>query len=209
MAVIAALAALGLAVAAVASPSAWLHLLRRTLVPRGAADELAPALRGLAAELAAGRTLDRALARVGIGVGGAAGPAFARAAPRVARGEPVGRVLSGELKGDARAGYACAALDLHTASGGDLVRLLRGIATTLDERLRVDAEVRALTAQARLSAVVVPLLPLLGVLGLSLADPAGATTLFSTGAGLAIVGIALALDLAGAVLIGRISRRIR
>ena len=171
-------------------------------------DDLADAIRGLAAELAAGRTLDRALARVGSSLTTATGTAFARAAPRVARGEPIGPSLARELSQSRRASYACAALDLHAQTGGDLGRLLRGMATTRDERRRVDAEIRALTAQARFTSVIVPALPVAGLLLLAVVDSDGATRLFTSDAGIAIVGIALALDVLGAWLIRRVSQGI-
>lgn len=88
------------------------------------------------------------------------------------------------------------------------MRLLRGMATTLDERRRVDAEIRALTAQARFTSVIVPALPVAGLLLLVVVDSEGATRLFTTDAGIAIVGISLALDVVGAWLIRRVSRGI-
>jgi tight adherence protein B len=68
----------------------------------------------------------------------------------------------------------------------------------------VDAELRALTAQARFSAVVVPLLPL-GALGiLALAEPRGVRLLLTTEIGLLVIGIAAVLDVVGALLIRRL-----
>ena len=68
----------------------------------------------------------------------------------------------------------------------------------------MEAELRALTAQARFSAVVVPMLPL-GALGLLwLAEPRGVTLLLTTPIGLAVVGVAALLDLAGALAVRRL-----
>ena len=209
--VAAALAVVALGVAAVpalATASTRRNATARLALRRGGSDDLADAVRALAAELAAGRTLDRALARVGGSLAGPAGAAFARAAPRVARGEAIGASLARELPLSQRASYASAALELHSRTGGDLVRLLRGMATTLDERRRVDAEIRSLTAQARFSSLVVPALPIVGLLLLVVVDGESANRLFTTGAGATIVASALALDLLGAWLIRRISRGI-
>ena len=209
MTLVPAILALALAAAAVLESTGLPRASAWGLPGRGiSSDDLADAIRGLAAELAAGRTLDRALARVGSSLTTATGTAFARAAPRVARGEPIGPSLAHELSQSRRASYACAALDLHARTGGDLVRLLRGMATTLDERRRVDAEIRALTAQARFTSVIVPALPVAGLLLLVVVDSEGATRLFTTDAGIAIVGISLALDVVGAWLIRRVSRGI-
>ena len=51
-------------------------------------------------------------------------------------------------------------LDLHRRSGGDLPIVLDGLATTLRERRAAYREVRALTAQARLSGVILGMLPI-------------------------------------------------
>ena len=51
-------------------------------------------------------------------------------------------------------------LALHRRSGGDLPRVLDQVAATLRERSSAAREVRALTAQARLSGVILGLLPI-------------------------------------------------
>jgi tight adherence protein B len=51
-------------------------------------------------------------------------------------------------------------LDLHRRSGGDLPAVLDGLTSTLRERRAAHRDVRALTAQARLSGVILGLLPI-------------------------------------------------
>ena len=51
------------------------------------------------------------------------------------------------------------ALDLHRRSGGDLPLVLDQVAGTIRERVAASREVRALTAQARLSGLILGLLP--------------------------------------------------
>jgi len=51
-------------------------------------------------------------------------------------------------------------LDLHRRSGGDLPAVLDGLTSTLRERRAAQRDVRALTAQARLSGVILGLLPI-------------------------------------------------
>ena len=51
-------------------------------------------------------------------------------------------------------------LALHRRSGGDLPHVLDQVATTLRERSEAAREVRALTAQARLSGAILGLLPI-------------------------------------------------
>jgi tight adherence protein B len=51
-------------------------------------------------------------------------------------------------------------LDLHRRSGGDLPTVLDGLARTLRERRAAHRDVRALTAQARLSGAILGMLPI-------------------------------------------------
>jgi tight adherence protein B len=51
------------------------------------------------------------------------------------------------------------ALDLHRRSGGDLPAVLDQVAATIRERVAVGREIRALTAQARLSGWILGILP--------------------------------------------------
>src|SRR5205085_6039226 len=55
---------------------------------------------------------------------------------------------------------AVAALCLGLDTGGAQARAVDGVAATMRERLGVEAEVRALASQARMSAVVIGLAPL-------------------------------------------------
>lgn len=91
------------------------------------------------------------------------------------------------------------ALELHRRSGGDLPAVLDQVAATIRDRVSVAREVRSLTAQARLSAWILGLLPIgfFGFLWLtSRHDIEGA---LSTPVGLICVFAGLALE-AGAFL---------
>lgn len=93
---------------------------------------------------------------------------------------------------------AVAALALAAETGGASARSVDGVATTLRERHALDREVSALSAQARLSALVIGLAPLAFAAFAAATDPRTATFLFRTPAGLACLGAGLALDAAGA-----------
>ena len=91
---------------------------------------------------------------------------------------------------------AGAALSLATITGGSPARAIDGVAATLRARLALADEVRALSSQARASAVVIAASPV--VFGLAAAatdDRTGA--FFRTPGGLTLVVAGLALDVAG------------
>jgi tight adherence protein B len=188
-----------------AAPSALLRRVRAARGERALERELPDALRRVAAELGAGRTADRALLAAG-NAHGPAGQAFALAGRRAAGGEDVATALAAAL--GPRARFAAAAISLQLRAGGDLPSLLRSLARRLDERSGVNAEIRALTAQARLSARVVPLLPVAGLAVAALLDAGAVRLLLTTPPGLAIVAVSAVLDLVGLLAIRAIARGI-
>lgn len=188
-----------------AAPALVLHRVRAARAERALERELPDALRRVAAELGAGRTADRALVAVGA-AGGTVGEAFALAARRAAAGEDIAAALAAAL--GQRARFAAAAISLQLRAGGDLPALLRSLARRLDERRGVNAEIRALTAQARLSARVVPLLPVVGLALAALLDAGAVRLLLTTAPGLAIVAVGAVLDLVGLLAIRTIARGI-
>jgi tight adherence protein B len=188
-----------------AVPAALLQRISAARAERAIERELPDALRRVAAELGAGRTADRALVAAGT-ASGPAGEAFALAARRTAAGEDIATALAVAL-GD-RARFAAAAISLQLRAGGDLPALLRSLARRLDERRGVNAEIRALTAQARLSARVVPLLPVAGLAVAALLDAGAVRLLLTTAPGLAIVAVGAVLDLVGLLAIRAIARGI-
>jgi tight adherence protein B len=205
---IACLAALLTAAVALGAPVPWRALGDRTAARRRARaidDGLPDALRMLAAELGAGRTLELALTSTAERTSGPLGEALGAAARAHATGCGLDDALIDALPPSDPLRLLAAGVGLQRRLGGDLPRLCRELAQTLEERSRVEADVRSMTAQARWSAKVVPLLPPLGLLAMLGVDPIGVRLLFTTAPGLALVAAALALDAAGAVVIRRLA----
>lgn len=168
-----------------------------------------PATSGaLASSVSAGLSLRQAISRA------------ARDAPEPIRGE-LGRV-SDELALGARLEESLDALadrlpdpDLRimvTAilvqrqTGGNLARALADLAERLDERVRLEREVRGATAQARMSAWLVAGLPAAGGAVIELAAPGALARALGQGIGLVILSLALALGVTGVLLIRRLAR---
>jgi tight adherence protein B len=93
---------------------------------------------------------------------------------------------------------AVAALALAAETGGASARPVDGVAATLRERQAVDREVVALSAQARLSALVIGVAPLAFAAFAAATDPRTSTFLFHTPLGVACLSAGLALDAVGA-----------
>jgi tight adherence protein B len=99
-----------------------------------------------------------------------------------------------------------AALDVAVSTGGPAAPALDGLAAGLRDRFDAIAEVAALSAQARLSAIVVGAAPVVS-LGLSLVcDRRVAPTLVATAPGRACLLTGIALEALAAAWMGRILR---
>jgi tight adherence protein B len=201
--------AVGLALAA-GGPWAVARLLRaRRERYRRAVDAELPALAlALADALAGGHSLRGALGEATRSLSGAAGHELRRTQGELAAGAPTDAALEAMRARvrSSRLDMVVAACLLQRRAGGDLARLLRHGARAMEEEARLTGELRAATAQARFTGVLVVLLPLGGALLAELASPgwfAGLWSSFLTGW---LVGIALFLQLVAAALIRRLGR---
>jgi tight adherence protein B len=199
----------GLALAA-GGPWAVARLLRaRRERYRRAVDAELPALAlALADALAGGHSLRSALGEATRSLSGAAGHELRRTQGELAAGAPTDVALEAMRArvDSARLDTVVAACLLQRRAGGDLARLLRQTARAMEEEARLSGELRAATAQARFTGVLVVLLPLGGALLAELASPgwfAGLWSSFLTGW---LVGLAVLLQVVAAVLIRRLGR---
>jgi tight adherence protein B len=101
---------------------------------------------------------------------------------------------------------AAGALAMCAAVGGRAADALDGLASSLRDRLAVMAEARALSAQARLSAIVVGGMPLLFLGWSAVADRRAIGALFESSAGRACLAVGVALEAVGVWWMRRILR---
>jgi Flp pilus assembly protein TadB len=171
-------------------------------------EQLAPALRMVAAALESGYSVRQALERT---VADSPSP-IAEELAQVEREVRLGASLEAALNNlTARVGgdnfeFFATIVTVQHRVGGDLPTLLTSLANNIQERLQLRAEVRALTAQARYSGWVLTALPFLVLVLLVLASPAYINPLFDTTAGRALLLFAALLLAAGLATIRFISR---
>jgi tight adherence protein B len=99
-----------------------------------------------------------------------------------------------------------AAMQVQRRSGGDLTRVLRGVAGALEQDRQVIEEADAATAQARFTAIVVVALPVCGIGLGALAAPDLPARMVGSAVGAGLLIIALALQLGGVLAVRRIAR---
>lgn len=90
--------------------------------------------------------------------------------------------------------------------GGNLAEILQNIAHTIRERVRIKQEIRTLTAQGRLSGIIISLLPFALAVFLFFSNPDYIMVLFRHPVGLFMLGLGLAAQIIGIILIRRIIR---
>lgn len=193
--VLGALATSTLFVAAIAGPLGAvvpdLLLARRVRERRRALDEALPeVLHLLAGSLRAGYGLMQALdlaAREGTPP---LSEELSRALTEVRLGVPIGDALAamGERLEHRDLRWVIMAIDIQLDVGGNLSELLQTVADTIRSRQQLRRHVAALSADGRLSAIVLSLLPVAAAGLLVIVDRSYIAPLFATGAGLVLLG---------------------
>ena len=171
-------------------------------------DEGAPAAAlALADALVAGHSVRGALTLCGKGLGGPIGKELRSVGHELELGSETGAALD-RLQLSARSrrvDLIVAAVRIQRRSGGSLAELLRGIAATLTDHDRLEAEARAATAQARFTSVVVLLLPVAGLLLAELAAPGIVARMTDSAAAAWLLGAAFILQLIGVFMIKQLT----
>ena len=177
----------------------------RRLLPqvgRGAGSReagLVDALDAVGRSLRSGATIPAALQEAAGAVSGPVGGDLARVASRTpVRGAVAALEAWARERPEPGVRLAVAAMVLGIESGGAPARAVDGVAAGLRARQALAAEVKALSSQARLSAVVIAGAPLaFGTLA-SATDAGIAAFLFGTRIGIALLAAGLLLDALGA-----------
>lgn len=102
---------------------------------------------------------------------------------------------------------AVAALSLGLRDGGPQTQAIEGVAATMRDRLALSGEIRALSSQARASAAVIVVAPVVFTIVSAMVDRDVLEFLVGSPAGLACVAVGFGLDAAGAMWMAAIMRR--
>ncbi len=176
-----------------------LRIAARDRAARAGTDvQLADAVGAISAALRSGMSVPQAFVDAGRETSEPLRHAFATVERALEVGVPLHDAVDGwvDAIGTDEARLVGAAIELHRRSGGDVPMVLDQVGVTIRERVAISQEVRALTAQARLSGVILGCLPIgfFGFLWLTSRSDMQAT--LATPAGAAAVAIGLILELA-------------
>lgn len=170
---------------------------------RRADRDLAPLLDQITRHLRAGASLPGA---VQVAAAGRADPSTARLATDLAAGVALTLAVHDwqEASATPARDLAAAALILAADAGGSVAAVLDGVSDTLRDRVALEREVAALSSQARASAAVLVVAPIVfGVLA-AMADPRVAQMLFGQPVGWACLAGGAVLDALGALWMSRL-----
>jgi tight adherence protein B len=171
-------------------------------------EQLVDAVSAIATALRSGRSLAQALEVAGEEVGDPLGSILGETASSVQLGVPLDDALGslGERIGGPDARLVTGVLRLHRRTGGALAASLDDLTRTLRSRRDGARELRSLTAQARLSAAILGLLPLGFFLFLSVVARGDVESAYHSATGASAIGIGLALQGVAFLWIRRILR---
>lgn len=95
---------------------------------------------------------------------------------------------------------------IQRQTGGNLSLVLENISSTIRDRVKIKREVKTITAQGRMSGMIISLLPLFLGLIIYLINPEHIEILFTTSLGLGILVFSVVMELLGIYLINKIVR---
>ncbi|MEW6423890.1 MAG: type II secretion system F family protein [Bacillota bacterium] len=132
---------------------------------------------------------------------------FGRTFRELSLGTPVEEALTGlarRVKSDDLSLVVTAVL-IQRQVGGNLAEVLEKISRTIQERVRIQGEIRTLTAQGRISGIIVGLLPVFLLVVMTAINPGYTGILFTTPVGRLMLACAALAQLLGWFLIRRIT----
>jgi tight adherence protein B len=182
---------------------------KRNAGRRAAIDgQLLDAVTAVASALRSGRSLGQALTTAADEADDPLSTILAGTAHAASLGVPMDEALDrfADAVGGSDVRLVSGVLKVHRRTGGALAASLDDVARTLADRREAARELRSLTAQARLSAAILGLLPLGFFLFLSVVARRDIESAYRTTAGASAIGIGLALQGAAFVWIRRLLR---
>ena len=188
----------GVGAAAAASPTFALRIALKRRAEK-LREQLPDVLTIMASSLRAGHSFLQALDTVAKEIAQPAATEFQRvvAEIRLGRGAEDALEALAERVGSADFRWAVLAVNIQREVGGNLAEILDNVSDTLRERATMRRQVRVLTSEGRLSAIVLAMMPFAIGLYMFITNAAYIGLLFTTKIGLVMVGGAVVLLLVG------------
>lgn len=168
-------------------------------------EEVPEALRCMSACFRSGQSLLQTMKHSGKEIAKPLGQVFAIAARRLDLGEPPAEALSilRSNRNVPELSFVAVALDVQHQTGGTIAPVLEAARDSVEGELELMRSLRIQTAQAKLSASIVTIMPFILVALFSLMSPDFLSPFFTSVAGMALLGLALLMQLSGVLIVRR------
>ena len=168
-------------------------------------EQIPEVIRSIETSFRSGHSLPQTLATSSKECAGELRSLFAKSADRLELGASTTEALE-VMRGNPRIpelAFIAVALDIQHQSGGSIGPVLASAMETVEGELKLMRNLRIQTAQARLSAAIVTVMPFILVALFSAMSPDFLSPFFSSIAGMAMLAVALCMQLAGVLLVRR------
>lgn len=169
-------------------------------------NQLSDALTVISNALRAGFSFQQALDSVVSSMGDPIAKEFGVALREAKLGLPLEKALqkmSDRLQQDDLSLLISAVL-IQKQVGGNLSEILDNIGDTIRERLKIRGQIKTLTAQGRMSGIIIGLLPVFILAFLMMINPSYVQLFFTTAIGKAMIGAAVVLEIVGFVVVRKV-----
>lgn len=168
-------------------------------------EEIPDVLRALSMSFRSGHSLSQTLSDASKETNGYLSWLLSSAADRLDMGETTTEALS-TMRDNPRLpelSFVAVALDVQHRSGGSIAPVLESATDAIEGELKLMRSLRVQTAQAKLSASIVTVMPFVLVALFSLMSPDFLSPFFSSALGIAVLAVALAMQFTGVLLVRR------
>lgn len=168
-------------------------------------EEIPDVLRALSMSFRSGHSLSQTLSEASKETSGHLSRMLSSAADRLDMGATTTEALSA-MRNNARLpelSFVAVALDVQHRSGGSIAPVLESATESIEGELKLMRSLRVQTAQAKLSASIVTVMPFILVALFSLMSPDFLSPFFSSVLGMAVLALALMMQLAGVLIVRR------
>ena len=168
-------------------------------------EESADVLRAFDVSFRSGHSLSQTLADASKETDGYMSRLLSTAADRLEMGATTTEALSA-MRNNPRLpelSFVVVALDVQHKSGGSIAPVLESATESIEGELKLMRSLRVQTAQAKLSASIVTVMPFILVALFSLMSPDFLSPFFSSALGMAVLALALTMQLAGVLVVRR------
>ena len=168
-------------------------------------EEVPEALRSMGVCFRSGLSLLQTLKQVAHELDGSLGALFDTAARRLEMGATTTEALAvfDSARQVPELTFVAVALDAQHQSGGSIAAVLESTQESVESELELRRSLRVQTAQAKLSARIVTIMPFLLVALFSLMSPGFLEPFFTSLPGMALLALALGMQLAGTLVVHR------